>query len=248
MDQRTKTLLGLQDYAVLGTHRSSREEEEITVALPDSSPCPQCRAPTGAVHQQARQPSRILWSFLNGRPLWLVVRRRRLRCAPCRRVFTQPLPGVAPRQRVSVPAQTALLGALAEQSFAALHRTWGIRYSRAQRLLLRLPVPWCEWEVLVGSDNPLALGIDEHSFRGRDLVRTITCLTTHRLLAILPDDRVATLRAWLQALPAAVRARVVAGCTDLKAALRKVVAALLPQAVLVADRFHVVQDANRRLE
>jgi hypothetical protein len=49
---------------------------------------------------------------------------------------------VAPRQRVSLSAQTAILGALAEQSFAALRRSYHISYSRARRLLLRLPVPW----------------------------------------------------------------------------------------------------------
>lgn len=248
MDKRTKSLLGLQDYQVLATRRISQEEEELVVALPPSSPCPHCRGPTSTVHQEARRPSRVLWSFLNGRRLWLVVRRRRLRCAPCRRAFTQPLPGVAPHQRVSVQAQTALLGALAEQSFAAVRRSYGISYSRAQRLLLRLPVPWCAWTSLVGEEGPIALGIDEHSFRGQDLVITITCLTTHRPLAILPDDRVATLRAWLLALPQEVRCRVVAVSTDLKAAFGKVVAAVLPQAVLVADRFHVIQDANRRLE
>lgn len=247
MDKRTKSLLGLQAYQVLATHRLG-EQEEVVVALPSSSPCPGCGAPTNAVHQQAHHPSRVLWGFFNGRRLWLVVHRRRLRCRFCRQVFTQPLPGVAPRQRVSVQAQTTLLGALAQQSFAALRRTWGISYSRAQRLLLRLPVPWCDWPTLVGSEGPLALGIDEHSFRGKDLVITITCLTTHRLLAILPNDRVASLRAWLKALPEAVRTRVVAVCTDLKAAFRRVVAAVLPQAVLVADRFHVIQDANRRLE
>ena len=248
MDKRTQTLLGLEAYRIVGTKRLSPEEEEVQVALAPASPCPGCGRPTGTVHQRATRPSRVLWSFVNGRRLWLVVRRRRLRCAPCGRVFTQPLPGVAPRQRVSVVAQTALLGALAEQSFAAVARSYGISYGRAQRLLLRLPVPWCAWEELVGREGPIVLGIDEHSFRGKDLVITITCLSTHRLLTILPDDRQATLRRWLLALPQEVRSRVVAVCTDLREAFRKVVQQVLPQAVLVADHFHVIQDATRRLE
>lgn len=248
MDQRTKNLLGLQEYRGLGTRRLGGQEEEIVVALPSTSRCPRCGALTTMVHQEARRPSRVLWSFLNGCRLWLVVHRRRLRCRACRRVFTQPLPGVAPRQRVSVRAQTAILGALAEQSFAALQRSCGIRYGRARRLLLRLPVPWLDWPHLVGEEGPIALGIDEHSFRGHDLVITITCLTTHRFLAILPDDRQATLRAWLKALPEEIRQRVMAVCTDLKEAFRKVIQALLPHARLIVDRFHLIQDANRRME
>lgn len=65
MDKHTKALLGLQAYQVLMTQRH-REEEEIMVALPASSPCPRCWAPTSTVHQESRQPSRVLWGFLNG--------------------------------------------------------------------------------------------------------------------------------------------------------------------------------------
>lgn len=247
MDQDTRRLLDLKGYQVLTSHRYE-QEEEIEVEVLSSSPCPRCGAASDRVHQRAPRPSRILWAFLNGRRLWLLVHRRRLRCWACGQVFSQPLPGVAPRQRVSLMAQTALLGVLAEQSFAALRRSWGISYGRAQRLLLRLPVPWCGWELLLGEGGPIALGIDEHSFRGQNMVITITCLTTHRPLAILPDDRQTTLRSWLLALPEEIKARVVAVCTDLKEAFRKVIARVLPQATLVADHFHVIQDANRRLE
>lgn len=222
-------------------------DEEVSVRLPATAPCPGCQAPASRVHQEAAQPSTLLWSFVNGRRLWLVVRRRRLRCR-CGRVFTQPLPGVARRQRVSAHAQAAALSALGEQSCAATQRSHGVSYGRLRRWLQRLPLPWCPWEELVGPDGPLALGIDEHSFRGRDLVVTITCLSTHRLLAILPNDRQATLRSWLRAWPEPLRSRVVAVCTDLRESFRSVVRQVLPQAVLVADPFHVIQDATRRVD
>ena len=78
------------------------------------------------------------------------------------------------------------------------------------------------------------------------MVITITCLTTHRLITILPDDRQATLLAWLKDLPQEIKARVVAVCADLKEAPPcGVIARVLPHAVLEADHFHVLQDATR---
>jgi transposase len=248
MDEFTKVVLGLQDYQVLSARQMSETEEELMVSLPTASVCPQCGQMTEIVHQRSAKLSRVLWSFVNGRRLWLVLHRRRLRCQLCRRVFSQPLPGVARRQRVGVMAQVSIIDTLAEQSFAGLRRTCGVSYGRARRILLRLPIPWCDWNDLLGNHQAIALGIDEHSFRGNDLVITITCLTTHRLIAILQNDRQSTLRAWLKALPEEVRGRVVAVCTDLKESFRKVVRQVLPDAELVVDRFHVIQDANRRLE
>lgn len=248
MAEFSADVLGLQDYAVRDTHRLSETEEEVTVELPLSSRCPKCQTETNLIHQRACRQSRVLWSFINGRRIWLLVRRQRLRCSSCRKVFTQPLPGVARRQRMSLVAQTSTVQALAEQSFASVRRTHGISYGRARRILLRLPVPWCDWDTLLGQKGEVLLGIDEHSFRGKDLVITITCLTTRRLVAILQNDRQKTLRDWLLNVPEEFRQRVVAVAIDLKAAFRKVINKMLPNAVVVADRFHLIQDANRRIE
>lgn len=129
------------------------------------------------------------------------------------------------------------VGAQAEQSFAGLRRAWGVSYSRARRLLLKLPVPWCRWELLVGMEGPISLGIDEHSFRGKDLVITITCLNTPQMVAILPSDRQAELRAALEGLPEGLKGRIVAACIDLKGGFRGVVEQELPLSSVVADPF-----------
>lgn len=248
MTECSSNILGLQDYQVLGVERIDDTEEEISVEVSVAGCCPKCQQTTDNVHQRVHRTSRILWSFVNGQRIYLKIHRRRLRCRSCRKVFTQPLPGVSRRQRMSVAAQVSMLRALSEQSFAALKRTHGIGYCTARRVLLRLPVPWCDWNTLLGSEGPISLGIDEHSFRGKDLVITISCLTTSKLVAILVNDRQVTLRKWLEGLPDEVRKRIVAVATDLKEAFRKVVYKVLPGVTVVADRFHVIQDANRRIE
>ena len=228
----------------------SREGEDATVGVepPAEAGCPRCGVITDRVHARASRPSRLLWAFLGSGRLWVTLRRRRLWCAECGRAFTARLPGLGPRARMSVTAQVTIVAALREVSFAALRRSHGVSYGAARRLLQRLPVPWCEWSVLVGAEGPVTLGIDEHSFRGKDLVISLSCLSSRRLLAILPDQRQASLRACLRDLPADVHQRVVGACIDLKAGYRTVLRAELPGARIVADRFHIVADANRRLD
>lgn len=247
MDEDIRTLLGLAGFGVLRVERRG-DEDIVEVALPPEGACPTCGVLTARLHQRAKKPSRVLWAFLGQRRLVLVLTRRRLWCRECDKPFTQHIPGLLQRQRVSVQAQAAFLGALKEQSFAGLRRSLQVGYWQARRVLMRLGVPWCEWERLLPADGPILLGIDEHSFRGRDLVITVTSLAPRQLIAILPDQRQKTLREWLRSLPETVRGRIAGVCIDLRESYRSLLLRELPDVPVVADHFHVIQDANRRLD
>ena len=69
-----------------------------------------------------------------------------------------------------------------------------------------------------------------------------------RLLAILPDDRLRTLEAWLARIPEAVRQRIRVATADLKRGYATILARWCPQVRAVADPFHVIHDANARLD
>jgi transposase len=247
MEDDIRRLLGLQGYRVLAV---SEEDGDAVVRVepPAEAGCTRCGVVSERIHARSPRASRLLWAFVHGRRLIVTLQRRRHWCLECRRAFTARLPGLAPRARMSVTAQVTILAALRELSFAALARSHGVSYGQARRVLLRLPVPWCDWSALVGAEGPVSLGIDEHSFRGKDLVISLSCLSTGRFLAILPDQRQASLRTFLRELPFEVRSRVVGSCIDLKAGYRSVLRDELPGARVVADRFHVIADANRRLD
>lgn len=247
MEENISSLLGLAGFEVLRIEKTGGEDI-VEAALPKEGACPHCGVFTSRVHQRAKKPSHILWGFIDHRRLTVVVTRRRLWCQECSKAFTQRIPGVPRRQRASVQAQLAVLKALSEQSFAALRRTLRVSYSRARRILLRLPVPLCEWEQLLPAEGPILLGVDEHSFRGRDLVITVSSLAPRQLIAILPNQRQRTLEQWLRDLPQAIRERIVGVCIDLREGYRSVIERELPQAQVVADHFHVIADANRRLD
>jgi transposase len=52
------------------------------------------------------------------------------------------------------------------------------------------------------------LGIDEHSFHGRDYVLVITEIKERKPLAVLSDNKIETLKKWLKSLPNEVKDKI----------------------------------------
>ena len=82
----------------------------------------------------------------------------------------------------------------------------------------------------LGDKDEIHLGIDEHNFRQRELVYSVTEVMERRMLGILRDDRIDTLKRFLRKIPAD---KVKEVCIDMKWGLRKAVEALFPRARVV---------------
>jgi len=94
----------------------------------------------------------------------------------------------------------------------------------------------------------IALGIDGHSFRGTRMVNTITDVQTRRPLTILPDSRKESLLCFLREIPSEVKARIREVCIDMDTLLLAAVEEELAEVPVVVDHFHLIQDANRRVD
>jgi transposase len=92
------------------------------------------------------------------------------------------------------------------------------------------------------------LGIDAHSFRGARMVKTITDLRTRYPLTILQDSRKSSLERFLRAIPPEVKGRIREVCIDKDTLLLAAVEEQHPELPLVVDHFHLIQDANRRVD
>ncbi|MEX2355871.1 MAG: ISL3 family transposase [Thermaerobacterales bacterium] len=226
------------------------ERVDIYVGRPrKEARCKDCGQVTRRVHGRAKDWRQILHSWCDERPVYLRVRPRRFWCGSCGRAFTEKLPAIERWSRRTERADQGLLEELAERSFRSAARHRGVGVGVLRRALVRRVSGYVDIGTAVADLPAMVLGIDEHSFRGQRMVITITCVwPKRRLLAILPDDRVRTLERFLRILPSEIKHRIVGVCLDMKPGWRKALGRQLPKAQIVVDRFHVMQDANRRVD
>lgn len=207
--------------------------------------CPHCRKRSKKIHQYLKE-RKILHKFLHQPKVFLVGRKRRFFCAHCQKAFTEDWPMLNKWARKTYKADEEILKGLRDNSFNMLENKHGISDEISRGVMKKLTsAPDWEGE---NRQEKIRLGIDEHSFRGRDMVITITNLSRRKIKTILPDDRQETLRNFLLSIPEEIRLKIVEVCIDMKAAFAEVVKEVLPHAKIVVDHFHVIQDANRRVD
>jgi transposase len=207
------------------------------------TPCSICNVPARRIHSRYRRTLTDLpWS---GYSIQLKLSVRRLFCdnTQCeRRIFTERLPKVAlpwARRTSRVAKRLAMIGlALGGAAGARLSQRLGLTVSRNTllRLIRRTPFP------LVAT--PRVLGVDDFSFRKRHTYGTVLIdLERRRPVALLNDREAETLAQWLKAHPGV---QIIA--RDRSKAYAEGARQSVPEAVQVADRFHLLQNLVEALE
>ena len=185
-------------------------------------------------------------TLINGKKVYLEIHgRQRWKCKHCGRTFTQELKIIKPRSRLTNYAEKLVLWLLSLMSFKAISKLLKISYGKAKKILMEAKaIPDLLRSVINGAEK-LHLGIDEHSFKHQEMVLIITDVKAKKVLEVLKDDRLATLEAFLSEIPAH---KVKEVCIDMKEAFRKAASRLFPEANVVVDHFHMIADANKRMD
>jgi len=235
-------LLGLKGYKV-GEVRERNEEIVVEARIRErKASCPYCSSTRSYRHGLCK-PRKAVHSWSNGKKVYLELHRQRWRCRVCGRSFNDGAELLRPYSRITKQAETEALWQLRDRSFSQVRRELGVGYGTLRRLLERE----IDEDALgfIRGEEEIHLGIDEHSFRHHELVHTVTEVKKRRVLGVLRDDRIATLKSFLNKLPGD---KVKEVCIDMKEGLWKAVGTLFPDARVVVDHFHVIAESNRKMD
>jgi transposase len=217
----------------------------VDLASPaESATCSTCGQPSASVHSHYRRSVADL--PLGGRAVTLRLHVRRFRCrnlACPHMTFVEDLSAVVARYaRQSIALQRLLadlgitVGGRPGARFAHRHAVACSR-STLLRLVRRLPLP--------PGISPRVLGVDDFALRRNHHYGTLVVdLERHRLLDLWPERTAASLVTWLeerQHPPELV-------CRDRGGAYADGARQAAPNALQVADRFHLARNAGEVLE
>ncbi len=215
----------------------------VATSTAQSACCPLCHRRSHRVHSRYRR--RVADLPCAGRAVTLLIRARRFFCPTpdCpRKTFRERLPAlVAPGARRShglCAALTAIGFALGGEAGRRLAMLLGMPTSADTLLRLICTAP------PVAAEAPCVLGIDDWAWRKATRYGTILCdLERHRAVDLLPDRSADTVAAWLKAHPSVTV--IARDRSDLYAdgATRGA-----PDALQVADRFHLLKNLGDALE
>lgn len=175
--------------------------------------------------------------------LWLKIHKHRIYCKDCKKTFAEPVPGVWPRRRTTqrfrkIVAQSC--GRMSDLSTVSRH------YNISHGFAYQVYYEQVEVKFREHRDRmkwPEVVGIDEHFFRRKkgatEFVTVFTDLKKKRIFEMAEGKNGLSLMEQIKEIPGKENVKVVV--IDMSSAYRSFVKKFFPNAIIVADKFHVLR-------
>jgi transposase len=233
--------LQLHNVLILNTNEVHLEAKPVAY----KQPCPVCQSEQGVIRNGQNEPRKIRHLNLLGKRCYVVVPSLRLLCSHCQIGFVWSYEFVAPKQRYShlFRRQTVeqALGSTAAHS-ARMQETPASTVQRMHQEALpaeseRLSKQaWHEAEHMSG----LVLGVDDFAIKKGHTYNTgIHNLRGETLLDVLAGRKLEDLRAYARTHPDFLALKPKAVVMDLAQMYHTWISECFPDAIRIADRFHV---------
>lgn len=202
--------------------------------------CPKCASLSLVIYDKRRV--HIKDSPVYGRKITLQVLKHRYFCKPCKRPFTEPLPGVMPRRRTTQRLRKNIYWAC--ENFTDLKRVCRA-YRVSPGFVYRAYYEQLSLRARKHNQYPFSsfIGIDEHCFGRkkslgkREFVTMVVDHNKRKLFDVTLGKSHAELWSQLEKRPGRENVKLVT--LDLSDSYKSFVKGFFPNAQIVADRFHV---------
>lgn len=226
---------------------ASRVLEDATLLIQvestqQTAQCHRCGREIGRFHG-FDQPIRLRHLPVFGREVLIEIRPKRYRCPHCDGgpTTTQRCAWYDPNRPPTMAFEQEVLKRLVHSTVADVSRQLDLGIKAVEGIMDHRLAPAVDWGAFTNLET---LGIDEVALRKGhgQYVAVIWARDaqgrTH-VLTVLPDRLQATVQAFLETIPKDLTATIQRVCIDLWEGYAGAVAAALPKAHLVVDRFHV---------
>ena len=218
-----------------------------------SCECPACGRKTTKRKDHSQtllKPLRKHMYFSDGKTVELRLIKRYFKCPRCKIGFMERFPFEAAKGERTKAFENFVM------------YSWG-HMSGNQIAKETQSCPWLIYDILKTIDeeqlntqgldimkqlDEIYLGIDEHSFKGRDMVLVITDIKAKKVLAVLDDTTNATLNGWFAGLSDEIKRKIKGVSTDMNKWYKNVVEGKIDGVISTVDKYHLVQEANRMVD
>ncbi len=202
--------------------------------------CPKCATPSNT--RSGRCSAVAKDEPLRNEGLWLKIHKHRYYCKRCRKTFTESVSAVWPKRRTTQRLRKAIAKSCGDfVDLTRVRQDYGISSGLIYKVYYeQIEIKLRERQ---GRSWPTVVGIDEHFFRRMrgftEFVTVFTDLKKRGLFEVGFSKRGKDLTEQLKKIPGRENVKVVV--IDLSSGYRSFVKKMFPNAVIVADKFHVVK-------
>lgn len=233
------SILGIPDLVV---QRVNRAQEIHVWAQPKRRPaCLYCAA--HSVRIKATHERTLKHTRQGNQLMVLHLAVPKYHCTQCNRYFRHRFAGIGPRRRATETYRLEVFeaheGGVSQRKLSLTHQIGSATVERWYQSFVKQRVTQ-----LSRQSCPQILGIDEHFFsRKQGYATTLVDLKNHKVFDVVLGRSEASLRSYLKHLPGRDQVRVIV--MDLSETYRRIAQQYFPNAMIVADRFHVIRLVNQ---
>jgi transposase len=242
MSPNVDPIISLPGFRLLEVNHEQEDFFAIRAEFVGLVECPKCGSQRS--WKRARKVRRVRHESFGLRASWLVFEAIKYECLACGRFFYPHLMGIGRYQRSSQRFKSEVVD-LHHKGIAqnVLGRDYRIGPATIERWYKKFTA--VKLHELKNRSCPRVLGVDEHFFtRKKGYATTFADLTKQKVFDVTLGRSEKSLEGYLKALPGKDRVRV--AVIDLSETYRSIIKKHFSNALIVADRFHVVRLINHQ--